>query len=201
LQLLNQNKSGAWYQRLDLTRVGALGHSLGGAVAAEACYLDPRIKAALDMDGWMFGKALEQGLTKPLMLVYEKDTEIEPSPADLVKSPKSVQRYWKLDEEDNAAIEAGLRRFGGYRLYISGTSHWNFSDRALYSPLRTWTGAGPIPPRRACEIISQYTLAFFSHTLNGTLEPLLEGTPREYPEVQFASWKAQSRASGLPSVQ
>jgi hypothetical protein len=129
------------------------------------------------------------------MLIYEKGTEVQPSPAELDKAPEFVQRYWKMNADDDAAIEAGLQRFGGYRLYIDGTSHWNFSDRALYSPLRAWTEAGPIRPRRAYEIINRYTLAFFSHTLNGTQQSLLAGTTHLFPEVHFESWKAPGSVS------
>jgi dienelactone hydrolase len=195
LQLMDLDKASFLHGTIDLTRVGTFGHSLGGSAAAEACYLDPRIKAALNMDGWMFGQVLTHGLSKPLMLIYEKGTEVQPSPAELAKTPKFVRRYWKTDAEDDAAIEAGLQRFGGYRLYIDGTSHWNFSDRALYSPLRAWTEAGPIQPLRAYEIVNRYTLAFFSHTLNGTQQPLLEGTTHLFPEVYFESWKAPATVS------
>src|SRR5207247_10279303 len=40
-------------RKVDLTRIGALGHSAGGEAAALACQLDPRIKACLDQDGVM----------------------------------------------------------------------------------------------------------------------------------------------------
>jgi dienelactone hydrolase len=195
LQLMDLDKTNFLHGTIDLTRVGALGHSLGGAAAAEACYLDPRIKAALNMDGWVFGQVLAHGLSKPLMLIYEKGTEVQPSPAELDKAPEFVQRYWKMNADDDAAIEAGLQRFGGYRLYIDGTSHWNFSDRALYSPLRAWTEAGPIQPLRAYEIVNRYTLAFFFHTLNGTQQSLLAGTTDLFPEVHFESWKTPNAIS------
>lgn len=189
MQVLNQDGNSPWYKRLDMTRVGALGHSLGGAAAAEAAYLDPRIKAALNMDGWMFGDSLSRGLPKPYMLIYEKGTEFRPSPAELAAAPEAVQKYWQMDEENLVAVGSGLRRYGGYWLYIDGTSHWNFSDRALYSPLRSRSQGGPIPPRRAYTIINRYVLAFFEHALNGTTEPLLEGNPDDMPEVQFEAWK------------
>jgi len=39
-------------QRLDLSKVGAFGHSDGGTAAAFACQLDRRISACLSEDGW-----------------------------------------------------------------------------------------------------------------------------------------------------
>lgn len=190
LQALNQQRGSVGYKRLDLTRVGALGHSIGGAAAAEACYMDPRIRAAVNMDGWMFGQSLTQGLAKPFMLIFEKGDKADREPPDLSKLSETEQRYWEMNRVNASDVEAGLHRYGGYLITIDGTSHWNFSDRALYSPLRKWTDAGPIMPKRAYNIISQYTLAFFSSVLNGEHEPLLQGNAAELPEAQFKRLEA-----------
>lgn len=40
--------------RLDLTRIGVIGHSVGGAVAYNLALHDPRIKAAIDLDGVVY---------------------------------------------------------------------------------------------------------------------------------------------------
>jgi hypothetical protein len=45
-------------------------------------------------------------------------------------------------------------------------------------------------PKRAYNIISQYTLAFFSSVLNGEHEPLLQGNAAELPEAQFKRLEA-----------
>jgi predicted dienelactone hydrolase len=54
---------------LDLQRVGAFGHSLGGAAAAQAAHVDPRIDAAVNMDGAMFGTVTTEGSRVPFLLV------------------------------------------------------------------------------------------------------------------------------------
>jgi hypothetical protein len=51
--------------RLDRTRIGALGHSLGGATAASAMLADTRIDAALDIDGAVSGRVVAAGLDRP----------------------------------------------------------------------------------------------------------------------------------------
>ncbi|MBT9330264.1 alpha/beta hydrolase family protein [Paracidobacterium acidisoli] len=202
---LNNDPRSQWYRSMDANRVGALGHSLGGAAAEEACYLDGRIRAALNMDGWSFGDVLARGLNKPLMLMYEKGTMMAPPDSELASLPEPAQRYWQMDRENRAAVEAGLRRFGGFRLAIDGTSHWNFSDRALYSPLRSRTGAGTIAPARAHAIIGQYALAFFSRYLRGTQEPLLSRRSGTFPEADFeifrvAEVSGASAAAGVTGV-
>jgi dienelactone hydrolase len=55
---------------LDRRRVGALGHSLGGSTAARAAQLDPRIDAAVDIDGSLFGDwTAKTGSETPFMLL------------------------------------------------------------------------------------------------------------------------------------
>ncbi len=188
------------YEKIDMTRVGAFGHSIGGAAASEACYLDSRIKAALNIDGWMGADVLNEGLAKPWMVIYGRATENPPSVEELNASPPVVQRYWEMNRQNYAAVQANLQRFGGYRLYITGANHWNFADRALYSPRRAWTGAGPIPPLRAFEIVNRYTHAFFSQALNGSDELLLQRSSSEFPEVEFEAWKAVSPTAQTAQV-
>lgn len=195
LAAFNQQEKSPLYEKIDMTRVGAFGHSIGGAAASEACYLDPRIKAAINLDGWMGADVLNEGLAKRWMVIYGRATENPPSEEELSTSPPVVQRYWEMNRQNYAAVQANLQRFGGYRLYISGASHWNFSDRALYSPRRTWTGAGSIAPQRAFKIVNRYTRAFFSQALNGSHELLLERSSSEFPEVEFEAWKGVSPAT------
>jgi dienelactone hydrolase len=177
---LNESLEGDWRGRLDLSRIGVLGHSLGGAAAAEACRLDSRIHAALNLDGWTFGQVLRQGLAKPWMVVYGKGVDVEPR--DLAAQSEGIQRYWQMNRENYAIVEAALQRDGGYLLTIRGASHWNFSDRALYSPIRKQTQAGTIRPELAHQIIADVTRAFFREQLNGEAG-MVAAVVRKYPEA------------------
>ena len=76
LEGMNQDRESPFYQRLDTTRVGALGHSFGGAVGAEAAIEDGRIKAALDLDGSLFGRMQREGLRKPFMMIEEDSAAV-----------------------------------------------------------------------------------------------------------------------------
>jgi predicted dienelactone hydrolase len=51
--------------RLDLDRIGAFGHSNGGATAADAMLTDRRIRAGVDMDGALYGPVVQRGLNRP----------------------------------------------------------------------------------------------------------------------------------------
>jgi dienelactone hydrolase len=63
---------------LDLRRIGAFGHSLGGAASVHAAQIDERIDAAINMDGAMFGDIASEGSRVPFLLI---NAEI-PAPTD-----------------------------------------------------------------------------------------------------------------------
>lgn len=54
---------------LDLFRVGMFGWSLGGAASAQAMHDDPRIKAAVNMDGTFWGPLAQEGVNRPFLLL------------------------------------------------------------------------------------------------------------------------------------
>ncbi|MBV8438470.1 MAG: hypothetical protein JOY95_13255 [Silvibacterium sp.] len=170
---MNQNAGDPLYQRLDLNRVGALGHSFGGAVAAEAALKDERIKAALDLDGSLFGQVQREGLPKPFMFITEPvyAAPPEPSAADLI------------NDALNASDLEAIKKFGAYRIFLHGSTHESFTDHSLFSPLTRLSGAGTIPKNRECEIVRAYALAFFDKTLRGADPQLLRNLSGLYPEA------------------
>jgi acyl transferase domain-containing protein len=159
------------YAQLD-RRANRLAQYLrSGAVAAETATLDPRVRAAVNLDGWMFGEAADRGVPRPFMLVSDAAGAPNPNHAS-----RDETRYAAmLDDSNLKAILAGLARYGGYYLTISGTDHENFADVAVLPSLRH-TGVGPIDGRRAEAIVATYVEEFFDHCLNGRAAPLLEST-------------------------
>jgi len=184
-QLMNRDQACPWFRRIDMSRVGAMGYSIGGAAAEQMAYQDSRVKAALDMDGWSFGDVGTHGLAKPLMVMFEDKEQTIPTAAQLHANAVPEQRKWEFSAEDFANVTSGLRQNGGFLLFIAGTRHVDFSDRSLLSPLRVLTGAGTLNPRRAHSIINAYSLAFFSNVLLGKDEPILRTNPAPFPEVEF----------------
>ena len=193
LSAANLDPRSPWFHRVDANDAGAFGHSFGGAVAAEVCYQDPRVKAALNEDGWMFGEVATQGLDKPYMVMNDDSPAI--TAAQLNSKDVQTRRESKLTDIDIANLNHTMGAFGGYELTILGTRHFNFTDRPLYSPLRRLTDSGPISPRRAHEIVEAYTLQFFAHTLQGKPAPLLAENNSPYKEVQFENWFAHNAST------
>ena len=186
-QLNLHDGDGRFEGRLDLTRTGVFGHSFGGAVAVEACWLDPRFRAALNMDGLMFGKSAEEGARRPLFAM--NDDSPYPAEADLISANLPHRRQAQIIDRDIRRIRRILSTYEGYEITIRGASHMNYSDSPLYTPLKFLSGAGAIDPRRAMQIVNAYTLAFFEYYLNGKKQPLLEAPSAEFPEVKFAAYR------------
>ena len=186
---MNEDRESPFYQRLDMTRVGALGHSFGGAVGAEAAIEDGRIKAALDMDGSLFGRMQRDGLAKPFMMI-EEDSQPFPEGASL----SAVDR---IDDALNASDLDAMRKFGAYRITLHGSTHESFTDRSLFSPLARLSGVGRIPADREYAIVRAYALAFFDKALRGADPALLKEIPGPYPEATLELIPAeQMRGSG-----
>ncbi|MDB6123469.1 MAG: hypothetical protein JWQ71_2462 [Pedosphaera sp.] len=173
--------TGRFIHRLDLKRVGIFGHSFGGTVAAEACLLDNRFKAGMNMDGMIFGDAVEQRVKQPFL--FMSSDEVRPSAEEIAHSS-----YAKLDDRSFKVQDAFFRLNGGYNLIIKKAKHSNFSDTALFSPLSRFTDAGTISAYRCARIVDDYTLAFFEKYLNKAPSPLFDLPSQSYSEITLEKY-------------
>ncbi|MFL6449394.1 MAG: hypothetical protein ACJ746_17185 [Bryobacteraceae bacterium] len=64
---------GALTRFMDLSRAAVVGHSFGGAAAAELCRTDQRFRAGVNLDGWMFSGVKKEGISTPFLFVMEDD--------------------------------------------------------------------------------------------------------------------------------
>jgi len=153
--------------KIDLDKVGVFGHSTGGGATVEFCERDSRCKAGVGLDAYMSpvsGTVFELGLRQPFLFMF---SETWPS-----------AKNWKLFNElysnsDHATV-----------LTILGTSHYDFSDLPILSPIATQLGLkGPLSSDRVVKIVLNYPLAFFNQVFYGIPTKLLDGPSRDYPEV------------------
>jgi predicted dienelactone hydrolase len=73
--------------RIDLTKVAALGYSLGGATAMQLLAVDRRIKSAVNLDGWLVGDALSAVTGKPILIINSRFPA--PDSVELAKRPQA----------------------------------------------------------------------------------------------------------------
>jgi predicted dienelactone hydrolase len=200
LQARNEDFSSLFFHRLDLTRVGTLGYSVGGAVAEQAAFNDSRILSVVNLDGWSFGELQRRGLPKPLMVIYEDKANTLPTAEQLHSGPMTQQLYWQFSADDYSHVTCSLQQYGGWLLFVAGTNHVDFSDRSLFSHVRRFTGGGTLSPARTHAIVNAYTLAFFEQTLQGRNMPLLEENGSLYPEVEFHGYPGILPASKQQAI-
>ncbi|NJR32582.1 MAG: hypothetical protein HC778_06860 [Chamaesiphon sp. CSU_1_12] len=184
LQQLSVSGKSSPRRTLDLANIGIFGHSFGVQFAAQACAVDPRLKAGMNMDGLLFGSAAKQGATQPFFFMnsdYPRPT------AAALKSPDGSRRRSQLtDEWGFQQRERWFQQHGGYNLTLLNSAHFNFSDTPLKS--RIDNGGGKISPERAMKIVNAYTVAFFDRQLKGKQSALLAGVAAQ----------PQHRKSGSP---
>jgi len=170
-----------WRSRLQFERVGFFGFSFGGATAAEAGAIDPRVVAVANLDGWLFGASALGALDKPYMVML-CDIEIPEPRHRQSRNPKT--RYEArltdrdLDEEVRLANEPD-----GYGFLVRGSFHENLSDQAFGRNLfKSWFVTDP---DRIKSIRDAYLTAFFDAHLRGLARPLLRQDPSPYWEVEI----------------
>ncbi len=185
--MTGENGSAIFFGRLDPAAVGIIGYSFGGAVAFQAAWLDPRIRAVVNMDGWMFGDAASSGCPTPRL--YMSDDSGLPAPSDTQSKDAATRFSAELNLGDDLRSRDQLARYGGYRLQIAGTRHINFCDRPLHAPFPRLSGAGPIDPARAALIIGRFTTAFFDETLKEQPAQLLSEGQADFPEAKLEVWR------------
>ncbi len=177
MEQLNKSSSELFHGRLDLDRIGMLGWSLGGALSLEMSRRDPRVKAAADLDGQLFGAVVEEGTRRPVMLLHGG---VVPEMDDPAQTP--ILNKLMAIVEDQWTMFFGQVTNNWHDMTIAGADHGNFSDLVLGS---STVREDRIDPRRGHAIINAYTLAFFDRYLKSGDGAVLDGPSDQYPEVTF----------------
>ncbi|HEU4327792.1 MAG TPA: hypothetical protein VFS21_31940 [Roseiflexaceae bacterium] len=149
--------------RLDLGQLGSFGHSFGGATALEVCRVDSRCRAAVNMDGGLYGGIVDSAAVRPLLLM---------SSADSGNYPDAVADWSRLVGNATAAA---------YWLELPNSGHLSFTFSQLLSPLLAPQG---YEPRAGLRVVDRYLRAFFDAQLRGLPAPPL-GPGSADPEVRW----------------
>ncbi|MCD9025019.1 alpha/beta hydrolase family protein [Cohnella silvisoli] len=187
VEKLNKNDSkGRFTSKIDIERIGMLGHSFGGAVTLQLMKNDPRVKAALSMDGGFYGPPVsEKGFGKPFFMMYSEETynKVMISYDDVAKQKGVGTREEFEAPRKEYKLKSGYALAGGgLSLLIPGSKHASYSDLALFSP---WLGLGGADPRRDHRIINEFSVAFFDRYLKGKDDSELQRLAAKYPEVNY----------------
>ena len=178
--------------RLDLTRLAALGHSMGGNAALEWCRTDPRCRAAVNLDGALWSEVGSIGVTRPVMQVLTEHPEFEMTGEQAVAAGITQDATWH--DAERALVYDGWRtvdRVGepACTVQIVGATHMSFMDVPFLSlsddsPARAMLHQTSIDPTRMWRITSDLLLAFFAEHRDGypgTIGAVIAGAPELRP--------------------
>jgi predicted dienelactone hydrolase len=146
--------AGRLARRVEASRVGAVGHSMGGVTAGQFCLEDQRCRAAANLDGIpQYGSMFDRRLGRPFLMVYSARPG-RTGASDAIYRPAAAP-YIRAD--------------------VSGTLHLDFTDMAFWTPLRERKALGAIDPVRATAITRRVVREFFDQELRGRRSAFLEG--------------------------
>jgi len=163
------NRAGFFEGRLDLSRVGAFGHSRGGGPAGEALLNDSRIKAAANIDGVQWGQVVDTVFQKPFLFLS----------ADWPEEHEDLNQHAYVNRSTSVFYEGIVLRSG----------HSNFMDIPFMIPVRALSQAGDIDPDLAMEITRRVVTSFFDkHLKNKAID--LDALSLEYEMLHISIFKA-----------
>jgi predicted dienelactone hydrolase len=169
--------------RMDLERIGMFGHSFGGATTTQMLMTDSRIKAAINMDGGLYGKLRipADGLKKPFLMMSADDTlsGTEHMSDAYIASQGTTREELSQFFEDTFARQTSVAMGGNYWMKIKNMKHMGFSDMYLISPL--FEKSEGVDVQRVHQLINDYSLDFFDHYLKQEPLKLLDQNIGDHP--------------------
>ncbi|MFJ7904094.1 alpha/beta hydrolase family protein [Streptomyces sp. NPDC096198] len=158
----------------DLSRVGMLGHSLGGATAAAAIRADRRLRAGVNLDGSLLAP-VTTGTDRPFLLF---GSDLGPGPED-----PSWDQFWNS--------QSGWKR----ELALTNSTHTSFTDLETLlpqaapllglTPSQVTQAIGTLDPHRAIHAQRAYIRAFFDLHLRHLDNHLLQHPSPRYPQIRL----------------
>ena len=184
---------------LDLSRVGAYGHSYGGFTAGETMVHDRRVDAGINLDGAMAtaigyppgspyepGEVTERGLDRPFLLMGAEGVDENGKLLEHTHRNPAFDRSWA----DFWAVQRGWKRD---LLLRGGSTHLAYSDLQIIvpqlgervAPEKREALIGTIDPRRSLAAQRDYIGAFFDLHLRGRDRHLFDGESPRHPNIDF----------------
>lgn len=141
LEKINNDKDSFFYQKLDLGNIGIFGHSFGGALSAEVCAKEKRIKAGASLDGAVSDELSNINLNKPFMFIVGLllGQELYPSKEKLLHLKVTKEDWHQALEKYRKNIKRFCANIGSdaYYIVIQHAGHYGFTDISLLNPLIT----------------------------------------------------------------
>ncbi|KAI1073798.1 Alpha/Beta hydrolase protein [Whalleya microplaca] len=153
------------------TRIGAFGHSLGGAAAAGSMLDDSRVSSAINIDGTFWGTPAENTTAadvKGPVFLFGEQGHGPGGDVSWQTFPLWQTGYWR-------------------QILVNGSLHLDFSDQTFWKTVAKLnsTSVGTIDGDRQVQIMRTFVKAFFDFSLIGDSEPVLNGPSLDWPEIDY----------------
>jgi pimeloyl-ACP methyl ester carboxylesterase len=177
---------------VDWSKVGALGHSVGGLVAIATCETDRRVYACANLDGGVaapdrapLADFVAAGITTPALFLRSKPLYGD---ADFARRGITRQEWEKRGEGGRIALDSLVARSRGplWMASVAGTGHLSFSDAPFVMPTTiSRFGGKVIDPKRGLFVIASTLRSYFDQELSRWPDRL-DLLPRYFPELGLA---------------
>lgn len=180
---------------VDASKLGVLGHSMGGTAAMICARADARIRACANMDGMIDHETMSQGARVALLLLRSNPNY---SDADLAKLGRTREQWEKMTA--GGAKELELTATSSAPIWLASikdTGHLSFSDAPFVMPQTiTRFSDHSLDPTTTYRIISDVLLAFFDRALGYRDSTPLEKLKESWP--QLAVKRLEPKGDRLP---
>lgn len=117
---------------INFGEIGIVGHSLGGSVAAQLCRCDERIKAAVSLDGPLFGRDATRPFGKPFLLMQSDEFDVVFDDEALIQDLTTMSKAeWQRQSEAFFVNNGDVT----YRICVPGAEHRSFNDSAILTDI------------------------------------------------------------------
>ncbi|MGN0641555.1 MAG: alpha/beta hydrolase family protein [Huintestinicola sp.] len=152
----------------DTDKIGVMGHSLGGAAAVSVGRTRSDISAVIDLDGTMLSEVT--GVENGKDIIND-----EPYTTPLLSFDNEEHHFSSIEARENDVPYANNivhdNAVCGYRTYITGTGHMNYTDLPMFAPpLAKMLGTGSVDPEECMMTVNRIILEFFDSFLKGNGE-------------------------------
>ena len=123
---LNTTVDSWLYQKIDITKIFAAGHSSGGAASFLACGTDPRIAKSVNLDGFLYMEEINiAGMEKEFLLILSNRDKYAP------QSSKSQNSFDVVMAKDKTRIDRFVDHANVHKHLLHSANHLNFTDLPL----------------------------------------------------------------------
>jgi hypothetical protein len=181
--------------RIDSSRLGSFGHSLGGNAALEHCRLDARCRAAANLDGATWSAVGRVGVERPVLQLLADHSELALPCEEQVRAGVYPSAAWC--EAERTLMRDGWqtvheRAQPGYCALMAGSGHASFLDLGFLPLADESRAAGGmtavnVDPLRAWRFTCDFLSAFFGRHLLGDDALLLDDKVAAFPEVRVGA--------------